>query len=64
MKGKDNAVVLPVRVPKPLADRIEQIATSNDRTSEQEAGRVLRLIFEPSPQEHRNASLHPQIIKS
>jgi hypothetical protein len=50
MSAKNDAVVsIPVRVSKPLADRIERIAQSNDRTIGQECARILRLVIAPSP---------------
>jgi hypothetical protein len=45
MQAKE--VTIPIRVSKPLADRIERIATSNDRTSEQECARIIRLVVGP-----------------
>ena len=48
MSAKNDAVVsIPVRISRPLAERIECIAHSNDRTVGQECARILRLVVAP-----------------
>jgi len=53
MNAKDNAVVsIPVRVSKPLAERIERLARSHDREIHQECAAILRVVV-PSLEEPR-----------
>jgi hypothetical protein len=49
MSAKNDVVVsISVSIPRPLAERIERIAHSNDRTVGQECARILRLVVAPS----------------
>lgn len=45
MKAKESEVSVPLRIAKPLADRIERLGRSHDRELHQECAAILRRIL-------------------